>query len=233
MFYVKHFIIYIVKQDLQESMVEMNSMESMETVEMDATVSLKGAEETDVPSEERTEGDETPKGVIIRGKDFNPPPNEIDLYGNIQLHHSVSHSNPDESLVKSLLEQYPEGAEKKNQFGRIPLHYVLDRGVTSISVTKMLLKSFPGGACVEDNEGNTPYDLALHWHHSKRILRLLLKPNKYQDLEMWRRLEYGYLYEICFCCCCFFRAGSNPGGGDQIQSSSVDEDDNSHKLVKG
>lgn len=169
----------------------------------------------------------TKKGTIIRTKSFSPTPAEIDLYGNIQLHHSVSHTAPDVSKVKKLLMEFPGGAEAQNQFGRIPLHYVLDRATTSLPVVKLLVMSFPDGACVEDNEGNTPYDLALHWHHSKKILRLLLKCDKALDIDMWRRLEYGYLYKIFNC---FFTHGiKSTAPGDE--STIFDEGDSHEKHI--
>lgn len=201
---------------------------------MTETESIERIKTVEVTAEDMT-NDVAEKGVIIRGTNFNPTANEIDLYGNIQLHHSVSHSNPDISNVKSLLVEFPEGAEKQNQFGRIPLHYVLDRANTSLSVTKLLLKFYPEGASLEDNEGNTPYDLALHWHHPKKVLRALLRCGKTQDIEMWRRLEYGFLYDILYCFCCWHRTGGTDGGGisgnddagDQQQSQSLVKQQNS------
>mmetsp|Transcript_1924 Transcript_1924/g.3419 ORF Transcript_1924/g.3419 Transcript_1924/m.3419 type:complete len:243 (+) Transcript_1924:134-862(+) len=186
-----------------------------------------------------TNGDEKtsesfPQGFIIRGKIFNPSPKEIDLYGNIQLHHSVSHNCPNINRVKGLLEEFPDGAQQKNQFGRIPLHYVLDRAKISLKAAKLLLKAYPAGVTIEDNEGNTPYDLAIHWHHSKRILRLLLKYDRYQDLEMWRRLEYGYLYNICYCLCCWYGTPQslNSDGGDGVDDGG-NGDSSSEKLLEG
>ena len=161
-----------------------------------------------------TDEDDTPKGVINRGKNFDPPPTEIDLYGNIQLHHSVSRTNPDLSRLESLLQEHPNGAQKKNQFGRIPLHYVFDRAKPSLPAAKMLVKAYPEGVSVEDNDGNTPYDIALDWNHSKRLLRLLLSVDKYQDIETWRRIEYGYLYNVCFCCCMCGNGGTSNSDGD-------------------
>ena len=185
----------------------------------------------ELEAEDEDEADVQIKGTIIRGKEFNPTPHEIDLYGNIQLHHSVSHNAPDVDRVKTLLSEFPNGAKQQNQFGRIPLHYVLDRADASLAVTKLLLKQYPMGARVEDNDGYTPYDLALHWHHSKRILRLLLKSDRYQDIEMWRRLEYGYLYNICYCFCCWSRnprSGVNEGGENGTEAN----DDTSENLLQ-
>lgn len=195
-------------------MADMESNEGEKTVEVTREDSSNGAIE---------------KGIIIRGTNFNPSPDEIDLYGNIQLHHSVSHSNPILANVKNLLIEHPKGAEKQNQFGRIPLHYVLDRATTSLPVAKLLLKRYPEGVSVEDNEGNTPYDLALHWHHSKAILRALLRHDKHQDIEMWRRLEYGFLYDILYCFCCWHRSGLGTrdglSGESNIGSGSGDGGD--------
>lgn len=214
-------------------MVEIGTMESMESMDMKVVNAIASTDESskdrEDPSTESEDTRDLPKGIIIRGKEFNPTPNEIDLYGNIQLHHSVSHVDPDESRVKNLLIEYPEGASKQNQFGRLPLHYVLDRATTSLPVAKMLIKSYPQGANVEDNEGNTPYDLALHWHHSKKMLRLLLKCDKYQDIEMWRRLEFGYMYGLCFCLCCWRRPRQ---GVNESDGSNLIDGDDDQKLVK-
>ena len=170
---------------------------------------------------------ESEVGVIIRGKQkYDPLPSEIDLYGNFQLHHAVSHDNPDINRLKELLEKFPLAAEKPNQFGRLPLHYVVDRPNASLPAVKLLLAAFPGGATFEDNEYNTPYDLAVHWRLSKRFLRAILKYDKQQDLEMWRRLEYGYLYAVLACCCCWFRA---PRKGDESSLIFQDSDDSFSK----
>lgn len=214
---------------------------SMESVDIPLSVKSEGGEEVNNASNNASPDDTTketdkawsdvPKGVIIRGKIFNPSPQEIDLYGSIQLHHSVSHSDPDVAHVRKLLTDFPGGAAKQNQFGRIPLHYVLDRAVPSLPVTKLLVEADPQGACVVDDEGNTPYDLAVHWHHPRKILRLLLKCNRHQDLEMWRRLEYGYLYDVFNCLCCWKvtrRASAGEGGDDATQR----DDDNSDQMLK-
>lgn len=216
-------------------MADSEIMERMETVAVEDDITKEKSYASSSCKSSNSEGskantaDESlQKGVIIRGEQFNPTPTEIDLYGNIQLHHSVSHSNPDINNVKQILLQFPKGAEKKNQFGRLPLHYVVDRPNTSLPVAELLLKSYPQGACVEDDEGNTPYDLALHWKHPKKMLRLLLKPNKLQDLDMWRRLEYGFLYEILYCCCCWHRDRQTIGNG---ASESADDGEH-HNIIR-
>jgi hypothetical protein len=99
--------------------------------------------------------------------------------------------------------------------------------VTSLVVAKLLVKAHPEGSCCEDNEGYTPYDLAVHWRHSKKIKRLLLKYDRYQDLEMWRRLEYGYLYS--FCCCSTKKRGAGASDEGEVDS----EREISDNRVKG
>lgn len=219
---------------------QLESIKSIETTEEPTPVlsdkvssSITEKSSLDIDGDDKTT-ECLPQGIIIRGKEFNPSPKEIDLYGNIQLHHSVSHNCPNINRVKGLLEEFPDGAQQKNQFGRIPLHYVLDRAKISLAAAKLLLKAYPEGVSIEDKEGNTPYDLAIHWHHSKRILRLLLKYDRYQDLEMWRRLEYGYLYNICYCLCCWYGdPRSRNSGGDGGLNDGDKDDSSGEKLLEG
>mmetsp|Transcript_3300 Transcript_3300/g.5155 ORF Transcript_3300/g.5155 Transcript_3300/m.5155 type:complete len:219 (-) Transcript_3300:263-919(-) len=166
-------------------------------------------------------------GVGNGGKytDFNPSPDDLDLFGNVSLHHSVSHDKPDLNKMKELLSKYPDGAKQKNQFGRIPLHYVVDRCNASVEAVQLLLKAYPEGAYEFDNENVTPYDLAVHWNHSAIILKMLLRADKDQDRETYMRLTYGPLYSLYRYICKWPIAYSQPperGGisGDQSKDDS-------------
>ncbi len=46
-----------------------------------------------------------------------PAPDEIDWYGNIRLHHAVMRDIIDYSEIENLINVYPDGLKKKNQFG--------------------------------------------------------------------------------------------------------------------
>ena len=48
-----------------------------------------------------------------------PAPDEIDWYGNVSLHHAVMRDIIDYAEIENLINVYPEGLKRKNQFGYV------------------------------------------------------------------------------------------------------------------
>lgn len=133
---------------------------------------------------------------IKRWKSFHPQPTDTDWYGNIALHHAVAYDQPDIGKMRELLRTHKDGARTRNQFGRIPLHYAVDRCSPCVEAIRLLLEAYPEGAAEESNHHVTPYDIALHWNHSPRILRMMLSACPHIDRGRLLRLRYGPLARI-------------------------------------
>ena len=69
----------------------------------------------------------------------------------------------------------------------------------------MLLDFYPDGAFEKDRNNESPYDLAVKWKHSDKILLALLDVDPSQDYERYIKLKYGCLWRLYFCCPCFCR----------------------------
>lgn len=125
-----------------------------------------------------------------------------DWFGNSPLHHAFS--NRDEIKtedIKTLLNGCPEMVMKKNQFDRIPLHYAVDRIKVNLDAVRLLLNIHPKGVSEEDSEGVSPYDLAVKWQHSNKLVLMMLRCDPSHDLTNYYVLKYGCIgiwYSDCF-----------------------------------
>lgn len=144
-----------------------------------------------------------PQLSMISSSDFNasaatllsarPSTRDADWYGNNMLHHAFANNEVDLDIVRSIISECPELCSKYNQFGRLPMHYALDRIKVSLPGLRLLCDTYSEAVLFPDNEGLTPYDLALHWKHSKAILWMLLEKHPDLDRRRFYRLKYGLL----------------------------------------
>ena len=129
-----------------------------------------------------------------------------DWYGNLWLHHAYARSEWDDSTIRRILMEYPDSASVKNQFGRLALHYCLDRcRSVKLESVQLLLEFNPEGAFEKDHNNESPYDLAVKWKHSEKILLALLDVDPSQDYERYIKLKYGCFWRFIFCCPCICR----------------------------
>jgi hypothetical protein len=70
-----------------------------------------------------------------------PKPDDIDLFGNIALHHAVAPDQPDIHLIADLIEQYPDGAKHKNQFGRWRISILIHSNDLNIEFLSTMLST--------------------------------------------------------------------------------------------
>eukprot|EP01038_Epipyxis_sp_PR26KG_P011369 gene11369-15243_t len=120
----------------------------------------------------------------------------LDWHGNCPLHHSFAGNELNISQIELIMIKFPFASRHQNQFKRIPLHYALDRIKCNPVGVKLLLESYPEGVCVEDIHGDTPYDLAIRWKHSKKIRRMLLEACPQGGLRDLMKLKYGIMSPI-------------------------------------
>lgn len=97
----------------------------------------------------------------IYPSDTNPA--DIDIIGNIALHHAACPPHQNTlcgekyiERVQKLLEQYPDGALTKNQFDRIPLHYSLDCSSPCYQIVRLLVNAYPRGIWETDVDNISP-----------------------------------------------------------------------------
>ncbi len=91
---------------------------------------------------------------------------DIDLFGNVDLHHaacpphsflsSVSAEKDHLEEFKKVLKNHPDDVKTKNQFGKIPLHYALDSIHPSIEIVSLLVQAYPHGVTELDSDELTP-----------------------------------------------------------------------------
>lgn len=117
--------------------------------------------------------------------------NEIDWFGNCDLHHAYANDNVNIERVSAILKQFPELIDLRNQFGRTPLHYAVDRARPHFEGIRLLLEFEPSLVTIKDDKGETPYDLAKKWEHSKPIMKELLESSPNLDPEALAKLKFG------------------------------------------
>ena len=107
----------------------------------------------------------------------------------LPLHMACSASYTSDSLVKLLLDRYPDAIKKTDAFSSLPLHLAV-RSKAPSRVIKRLLASYPAGAMQLDADGR----LTLHWAckmcFSIATIKMLI--NAYPGSIFVRENKYGY-----------------------------------------
>ena len=79
-------------------------------------------------------------------------------YG-LTLLHACARYNPPVSVLRNVIELYPEALRKQDCLGRTPLHIAAGYGASS-SVMKILTVKYPEACNIQDADGRTPLHFA-------------------------------------------------------------------------
>ena len=139
---------------------------------------------------------------VFNWKGTKIPDDTADWFGNETLHNLIISQDTNITMIKDALIRNPLAAKSCNQFGRTPLHYAFDRTKVNVDVVRILLKACPEAMYVEDNNYETPYDIAIKWNHSNKILYLLLQQDPRLNYRKFLVIKYGcflgsMLYLLC------------------------------------
>mmetsp|Transcript_21003 Transcript_21003/g.31863 ORF Transcript_21003/g.31863 Transcript_21003/m.31863 type:complete len:155 (-) Transcript_21003:213-677(-) len=96
---------------------------------------------------------------------------QVDKYGNLPLHTAIGFKAPD-SLVLSILEEYPEAAKQHGTDYWLPLHIAAMWG-TSTQVMEALIRAYP--EALDDVgepgiKGRTPRHFNTRFPHNRELL---------------------------------------------------------------
>jgi hypothetical protein len=142
-----------------------------------------------------------------------------DWYGNTCLHQLFATYEVNFKLVQKVIEEFPNFISCQNQFGKLPLHYAVDRSKVNIKGLELLLLYYPLGAEIRDNEGQSPYDIARKWDHSRTVLLSLLNACPGLDRDGYLKLKYGPLGSLAVWAASFSGKSGQPYNAVVVQTS--------------
>jgi len=93
----------------------------------------------------------------------------------LPLHLVCLQSNPPRSIVKALLEAYPEAVLCRDYDGNLPIHYACLEGIEDEDVLKWLIEANPNTLLQKDHSGKTPLQMLEDPNHNTKKLNTKVK----------------------------------------------------------